>query len=236
MSGHLYLIPTTLGNSQPIDVLPNTVKKTVGKINHFIVEREKTARHFIKKICPEKNQSTLRFYLMDKHTPEENYLHYFDACIDGHDIGVISEAGLPAIADPGAKIVSIAHQKQIKVIPLVGPSSILLALMASGLNGQQFAFHGYLPKDDIDKKHKIKQLEKWSLDSHQAQIFIETPFRNLKMFESLIKYLSDDTLLCIAVDITLPEECIKTKSIRQWKKEKPNINKRPAIFIFEKKF
>lgn len=236
MSGSIYLIPTTLGDTPPLSVLPETVKKTVSSIKYFIVEREKTARHFIKKLCPEIDQSTLHFFLIDKHTPEKNYQHYFNVCAEGQDIGVISEAGMPAIADPGSKIVAIAHQKNLRVIPLVGPSSIFMALMASGLNGQQFAFHGYLPKDETARKSKLKQLEKLSFEQNQAQIFIETPFRNLKMFDSLIKYLSDNTLLCIAVDITLPNEYIATKSIYQWKKEKPDINKRPAIFIIENKF
>ncbi len=236
MSGHIYLIPTTLGQIPPLQVLPESVKTVVSRIDHFIVEREKTARHFIKTLCPEKVQSQLHFYLIDKHTPETAYKDYFKACLEGHNMGIISEAGVPAIADPGAKIVAIAHQRNIKVIPLVGPSSILMALMASGLNGQQFTFHGYLPIDQQQRKQRLRQLEKQSFEHKQAQLFIETPYRNQKMFEALTQYLSNDTMLCIALDITLPEECIQTKRIYQWKKEKPNLHKRPAIFIIEKQF
>lgn len=236
MKGKLYLIPTTLGDTNPFMVLPHQVKNVIEKLNHFIVEREKTARHFIKKTNPEKKQSDLHFYLIDKHTPVEQTIGYIQLCKQGIDVGVMSEAGVPAVADPGTLVVEAAHLNNIQVVPLVGPSSILLALMASGMNGQNFAFNGYLPIDEKDKKHHIRQLEKWSFEKNQPQIFIETPYRNEKLFQSLIKTLQPETKLCIAIDITLNTEYIKTKKIKQWQKEKPELHKRPAIFIIEKVF
>ncbi len=234
-AGKLYLIPTTLGDNEPLEVLPISVKKVIEKINHYIVENEKSARRFIKKISPRKSQSSLHIYILDKFTDALESQHYLDVCSKGLNIGLVSEAGVPAIADPGALIVQMAHQKNIKVVPLVGPSSIVMAMMSSGLNGQNFAFNGYLPIDKAERKKSIKQLERLSFDKDQSQLFIETPYRNEKMFTDLLQTLSAATQLCIAVDITLSGEFIKTQSVQDWKKEKVALYKRPAIFIIHKK-
>jgi 16S rRNA (cytidine1402-2'-O)-methyltransferase len=232
--GKLYLIPTTLGDNEPLEVLPISVKKVVEHIDHYIVENEKSARKFIKKISPRKSQPSLHLYLLDKYTEELETQHYLEVCSKGINVGLLSEAGVPAIADPGASIVQLAHQKGISVVPLVGPSSILMAMMASGLNGQNFAFNGYLPIEKSERKKSIKQLEKWSFDKNQSQIFIETPYRNEKLMTDLLQILSDNTQLCVAVDISLPTEYIKTMTVAKWKKIKENLHKRPAIFIIHK--
>jgi 16S rRNA (cytidine1402-2'-O)-methyltransferase len=232
--GKIYLIPTPLGDNDPMEVLPFQVKDIIESLHFFIVENEKTARHFIKKITPEKKQSELHFMLIDKHTTDNETIKYLDVCKEGNDVGIMSEAGLPAIADPGAFVVKKAHQLDIQVVPIVGPSSIFLAMMSSGFNGQNFAFNGYLPIDENERKSQIKLLEKKSGELLQSQIFIETPYRNDKLLDSLAQTLHPDTKLCIAADITLPTEFIKTKSIQQWKKEKPELHKRPAIFIIQK--
>lgn len=232
--GKLYLVPTTLGDNEPLEVLPLSVKKVVESLDHFIVENQKTARRFIKRITPNKSQPSLILKSIDKYADAMEVAKYLDVCEQGISIGLLSEAGVPAIADPGAEVVKLAHKKNIQVVPLVGPSSILLAMMASGMNGQNFAFNGYLPIDKADRKKMIKQLERLSLDKNQSQIFIETPYRNEKMFVDLKSTLSSSTSLSIACDITLPTEYIKTLSIDQWKREHPNLQKRPAIFIIHK--
>lgn len=231
--GKLYLIPTTLGDNDPMEVLPISVRNTILHLDRFIVENEKTARRFIKNICPEKNQQILKFNLIDKHTDSSLYESYLDDCFSGISVGVISEAGVPGIADPGAEIVKIAHRKNIQVVPLVGPSSILLAMMSSGFNGQNFTFNGYLPIDASEKKSKIRFLEKQSKENNQAQIFIETPYRNNKLLDDLINTLNPTTKLCIAADLTLSSEFIQTQSIREWKNKKVDLHKRPAIFIIQ---
>ena len=233
--GKLYLIPTTLGDTEPLEVLPMSVKKIIEQVDHYIVENEKTARRFIKKISPRKSQPSLVIYLLDKFTEDLEVQHYLDVCLQGVNVGLLSEAGVPAVADPGASIVMLAHKKQIKVVPLVGPSSIMMAMMSSGLNGQNFAFNGYLPIDKNERKKRIKQLEKLSFDKNQSQLFIETPYRNEKMFADLLVTLSDETLLCLAVNITLSNEYINTMPVRLWKNEKLDLHKKPAIFIIHKK-
>ena len=232
--GILYLIPTTLGDNEPLEVLPLSVKKVIEQIDYFIVENEKTARRFIKKISPRKSQSDLKIFKIDKYADQLEVKSYLDVCENGISVGVISEAGVPGVADPGAEIVKLAHEKNIKVVPLVGPSSILLALMASGLNGQNFAFNGYLPIVTSERKKAIKFLEKLSKEKNQSQIFIETPYRNQKLFSDLKSTLTPKTKLCVACDITLISEYIKTKEIQDWKKEQPDLHKRPAIFIIHK--
>ena len=235
MIGKLYLIPTTLGDeTEPLEVMPISVKKVIEDINYYIVENEKSARRFIKKISPKKPQPNLTIKLLDKYAIEEETQKYLDVCEQGFNVGLLSEAGVPAIADPGASIVKLAHQKNIQVVPLVGPSSILMAMMSSGLNGQNFAFNGYLPIDKGERKRAIKDLERISADKNQSQIFIETPYRNEKMFADLKAILSPQTSLCIAADITLSSEYIKTFSIKEWKQQQPNLHKRPAIFIIQK--
>ena len=234
MIGKLYLIPTTLGETEPLEVMPLSVKKVVEQIDYYIVENEKSARRFIKKITPKKQQSNLTIKLLDKYAVEEETQTYLDVCAQGFNVGLLSEAGVPAIADPGASIVKLAHEKGIQVVPLVGPSSILMAMMSSGMNGQNFAFNGYLPIDKGERKRAIKDLERLSLDKNQAQIFIETPYRNEKMLADLKAILSPSTALCIAADITLPSEYIKTLSIKGWKHQQPDLHKKPAIFIIQK--
>jgi 16S rRNA (cytidine1402-2'-O)-methyltransferase len=237
--GKLYLIPCTLSNpgetaSNVFDVLPQSIKRAIELIDDYIVENEKTARKSIKSICPEKVQATLKISTLNKHTDHSEHSAMLQACLEGKNIGLMSEAGCPGIADPGAVIVKLAHEKGIQVIPLVGPSSILLALMASGMNGQSFTFNGYLPIDKNDKKAALRNLEKISQDKNQSQIFIETPYRNNKMLEELVLALNPATLLCIATDITLPTEYIKTKKASEWKKEKVDLHNRPTIFIIQK--
>ncbi len=232
--GKLYLIPTTLGENEPLEVLPLSVKKIVEGLTFFIVENEKSARRFIKKITPRKSQSSLKLFLLDKYTDDSETIKYLDPCMQGINVGIISEAGVPAIADPGASMVMMAHKKDIKVIPLVGPSSITMAMMSSGMNGQNFAFNGYLPIDKNDRKRAIKELEKLSKAKDQSQIFIETPYRNEKMFTELKQSLTPSTLLCIATDITLNSEVIKTMTVNDWKNQTIDIHKRPTIFIIHK--
>jgi len=231
--GRLFLIPTTLGENEPLEVLPISIKRAIEEIDYYIVENEKSARRFIKKISPRKSQPNLFIEVLNKYTEPEVIPTFLQPCLEGMNVGVLSEAGCPGIADPGADVVGIAHQKNIKVVPLVGPSSILLAMMASGLNGQNFAFNGYLPIDATERKKAIKSLEKKSRDQGQTQIFIETPYRNDKLFAELANTLSPNTLLCIACDITLSSEFIATKRISDWKKTSLDLNKRPAIFILQ---
>lgn len=234
MKGKLYLIPTTLGDTEPLEVMPLSVKKVVEHIDYFIVENEKSARRFIKKITPSKSQPSLHLMLLDKYSDELETRNYLDVCEKGISVGLLSEAGVPAVADPGATIVKLAHEKGIQVVPLVGPSSILMAIMASGMNGQNFAFNGYLPIDKSERKRAIKELEKISSDKNQSQLFIETPYRNGKMLDDLIATLQPNTRVCVACDITLPSEYIKTYTAKEWKRVKPDLHKRPAIFIIHK--
>lgn len=232
--GKLYLIPTTLGENNPDEVLPFSIKRTIEFIDDYIVENEKTARKFIKSIYPEKVQATLRLNTLNKHTDFTEHNSMLKACLEGKNIGLMSEAGCPGVADPGAVIVKLAHEKGIQVVPLVGPSSILLAIMASGMNGQSFTFNGYLPIDKSEKKTALKNLEKISQDKNQSQIFIETPYRNNKMLEDILQALQPSTYVCIATDITLPTEFIKTLRTSDWKKIKVDLHNRPTIFIIHK--
>lgn len=231
--GKLYLIPTTLGENEPLEVLPIAIKRAIENIDYYIVENEKTARKSIKKISSGKSQPSLHLEVLNKYTEPEAIPRFLNPCLEGHDIGVLSEAGCPGIADPGADVVKIAHEKGIQVVPLVGPSSIFLALMASGMNGQSFAFKGYLPIDALDRKKAIKQMEKISIDQNQSQICIETPYRNDKLLVEMLKTLSNQTLLCVACDITLSTEYIATKTVSDWKKTPVDLHKRPAIFIIQ---
>ncbi|SDI20217.1 SAM-dependent methyltransferase [Winogradskyella thalassocola] len=232
--GKLYLIPTRLGDNPPLEVLPISIKKIVEDIDFYIVENEKTARRFIKRISPGKSQPSLKLQVLNKYTTEAERNTFLNPCLEGVSIGLLSEAGCPAIADPGADIAALAHQMDIKVVPLVGPSSILLALMASGMNGQSFTFNGYLPIDKTERKAKLKTLERLSSDHNQSQIFIETPYRNMKMLEDLTSILHPSTRVCVACDLTLPSEFIKTKTANDWKHNKEDLQKRPAIFIIQK--
>tara|TARA_B100001559_G_scaffold30846_1_gene23613 strand:+ start:54 stop:761 length:708 start_codon:yes stop_codon:yes gene_type:complete len=235
MSAKLFLIPCPIGENAPIEMLPISIKTTITNTDFFIVEHEKEARRFIKKICPDKIQSKLKLFPLNKHTSAMEMVNYLDPCKFGENMGLISDAGCPAIADPGAIIVEKAHQLGIKVIPLVGPSAILMAMMSSGMNGQNFAFNGYVPINKSDRKKKIKDLESRSQKQNQSQIFIEAPYRNEKFFMDLIDSLSPETTLCIAYDITEPDEYIKTYTISDWKNKRIKFHNKPAIFIFHKK-
>jgi 16S rRNA (cytidine1402-2'-O)-methyltransferase len=235
-SGKLYLLPTTLGDNEPLEVLPASVQQQVERINIFIAENEKTARRAIKKLVPEKSQPSLKFFLLNKHTDPADVPSFLSSCKEGKDVGLLSEAGCPGVADPGAEVVKIAHREGIQVIPMVGPSSILLAMMASGMNGQNFAFNGYLPIDKAERKNEIKNLERLSLEKNQAQSFIETPYRNNKMLEDLIQALHPATRICVACDLTLSTEFILTKTASDWSKIKVDLHKRPTIFILQKDY
>ena len=232
--GKLYLIPTTLGEGSENKNLPPTVIELIKNINVFIVENIRTSRRFIKKIYTNKNIDNTIFYSYGKHNTLNLQEDFLTHIYQGSDVGIISEVGVPCVADPGSKIVEFAHQFQIEVSPITGPSSILLALMASGFNGQNFSFNGYLPIDKKERSKKIKELEIYSKKKGQTQIFMETPYRNLQLFESIIKTCSKSTKLCIATDITLDSENIKTKTIEEWSKIRPEIHKRPSIFLISK--
>ncbi|MEN1783900.1 MAG: SAM-dependent methyltransferase [Bacteroidota bacterium] len=231
--GRLFLVPTMLGDNAPLGVLPISIKRTIENVDHYIVESEKTARRFIKKISPTKAQPKLSFELLNKYTDAQEVPKLLDPCIQGTDIALLSEAGAPGIADPGAELVRVAHDKKIRVIPLVGPSSIIMAMMASGMNGQNFAFTGYLPIETALRSRAIKSLEQLSLDTGQAQIFIETPYRNDKLFQELIKKLKPNTRLCVATDITLPTEQIESKTVNEWRRTSSSLHKRPTVFIVQ---
>lgn len=228
--GRLYLIPSLIADIPPLEVLPLAVKKVIDMSVHYIAENEKTARHFIKKILPNKDQSSLDIKVLNKYTDPAELQSFLQPCLDGFPVGLVSEAGAPGVADPGSDIVTIAHQKGIRVVPLAGPSSILMAVMASGMNGQNFAFIGYLPIDRAERKQKIREIERHSRKTGQSQFFIETPYRNEKLFEELLNTLPNDTRLCLAVNISHPEEFIKTASVGEWKSKKSNIHKLPSIF------
>jgi len=228
----IYLLPNTLGQDNFDYIIPKDVVNIIDSLTYFIVENEKTARAYIKRLLPEKNQRELRLEILDKQTDPLDLPYFLDPIKNGHSIGVLSEAGVPCVADPGASIVSIAHRKGIEVRPCLGPSSILLALMASGFNGQQFTFRGYLPHDKPIRKRVFQAMQKDIRDGI-TQIFMETPYRNGKLMEELVANLHPETKLCIAVDITLDTEKIKTQTVAQWRLDVPELHKRPAIFLID---
>lgn len=234
MTGKLYLIPTGLGDNAPLEVLPISVKKVIENIDTYIVENEKAARKFIKTVSSGKSQASLNLFSLNKFTDPLEIPSFLEECLAGNTIGLLSDAGCPGVADPGAEVVKIAHKQNIQVIPLVGPSSILLAMMSSGMNGQNFAFNGYLPIDKSERKAKIKQLERRSFEEEQSQLFIETPYRNNSILEDLSAVLNSETRICVACDLTLPTEYIKTQTAKEWKYSKLDFHKRPAIFIIQK--
>lgn len=229
----LYLIPSTLGDTPIDNVIPGLIKKIINTLDIFIVENERTARRYLIKAGLNKPVDQLTFFILNEHTKTED-LEKFLRPVSQSDIGIISEAGVPCIADPGADIVKMAHQKGIRVIPLVGPSSILMAMMASGLNGQNFAFVGYLPVKQNERISRIRQLENRSFQDRQSQIFIEAPYRNNQLLKDLLESCNPDTLLCIGVDISMETEMIKTQTVKQWKTKIPELHKRPSIFILQK--
>jgi len=230
--GTLYLIPVTLGEDNVSQVLPADVIAFAQKLDIFVVESEKTARHFLSTIKTIKPVRELTLNLLNEHTADKDISALLAPLLAGKDIGLMSDAGCPGVADPGAKLVELAHQKSIKVVPFVGPSSILLSLMASGLNGQQFAFLGYLPVDKLARNNRLKEIEKRSLTHKETQLFIETPYRNQHMLEAILSTCQPNTRLCIACDVSLANELIVTKTIAAWKKSPlPNLHKRPTVFL-----
>ncbi|WP_187264560.1 SAM-dependent methyltransferase [Pontibacter beigongshangensis] len=233
--GILYLIPTILAEGTADQVIPPQVKETVQKLTYFIVENLRTARRYVKSICPELVIEQLHFVQVDKDASLAEVQQSLERVLKGQDAGIISEAGCPGVADPGAEVVKYAHQKNIRVVPFAGPSAILLSLMGSGFNGQRFAFHGYLPIERGPRLQTLRQLEKEMQQRDQTQIFMETPYRNNKLLEDLVQTLHPTTRLCIAANITSPEhELIQTKPIADWKKELPDIHKQPAVFLIYK--
>ncbi len=234
MQASLFLIPVTLGDTELRKVLPDYNRDIILQIKHFIVENIRTARRFLKKTEPSIIIDDLTFYELNKHTSSEDVSGYLSPLAKGLHVGVISEAGCPAIADPGADVVAIAQSKKYPVIPLVGPSSILMSLMASGFNGQSFAFHGYLPIDSSERVSTIKKLENRIYSENQTQIFIETPYRNNKLVEDLLRTCRPSTKLCIAAGITCDDEFIRTNTIKDWNGKVPDLSKKPTIFLIYK--
>lgn len=230
--GKLYLIPSLISEVNPLEVIPLGTKKVIESTHFYLAENAKSARAFLKKVVPYIQQSTIEVVQIDKHSSESDYFQHLERCAKGQHIGLLSEAGCPAVADPGSMIVMEAHRRKIDVVPLVGPSSVLLALMASGLNGQNYAFIGYLPVDKHERRRKIKELEARSLKDKTTFIFIETPYRNTKLIEDMLMTLRPDTLLCIAADITGPGQYIKTLRISEWSGENlVSFDKIPSIFL-----
>lgn len=235
METALYLLPVTLGDTAIDKVLPAYNAGIIREIKHFIVEDVRSARRFLKKVDREIDIDTLSFYPLNKHTSPEDISGYLNPLAEGHSMGVISEAGCPAVADPGADVVAIAQRRNLKVVPLVGPSSIILSVMASGFNGQSFAFHGYLPIEPNERSKRLKELEGRIYSEHQTQLFIETPYRNHKMLDDILKACRLQTKLCIAANITCEGEYIKTRTVKEWKGTAfPDLSKIPCIFLLYK--
>ena len=234
--GHptLYLIPSTLGNTSVERVLPPYNTEIVSRLRFFIVENVRTARRFLKKCHADIDIDKLTFYELNKHTDRNNIPEFLQPLKEGNSMGIISEAGCPAVADPGAEIVALAHREGYKVVPLVGPSSPLLALMASGFNGQSYTFHGYLPIDSNERAKAIKKLETHAYNENQTQLFIETPYRNQKLAEDILLHCKPQTRLCIAMNITCEDEYIATKTVKEWKNRLPDMNKKPCVFLLYK--
>lgn len=234
MDAALYLLPVTLGDTPVDKVLPAYNREVIRGIKHFIVEDVRSARRFLKKVDAEINIDELTFYPLNKHTSAEEVSGYLKPLEEGAPMGVISEAGCPAVADPGADVVAIAQRKNLRVVPLVGPSSILLSVMGSGFNGQSFAFHGYLPIEPGERTKRLKELESRIYTESQTQLFIETPYRNNKMAEEVLRTCRPQTKLCIAANLTCDGEYIRTKSVKEWKGKLPDLNKIPCIFLLYK--
>jgi 16S rRNA (cytidine1402-2'-O)-methyltransferase len=232
MAGTLYLIPVPLGPTAPQDSLPANVLATVRPLTYFVVEQAKTARAFLKAAGTDTPLQELQLEELNEHTKAEALDRLLAPLRSGHDVGLLSEAGCPAVADPGANLVALAQQENIRVVPLIGPSSLLLALMASGLNGQRFAFQGYLPAKEAERTKALRDLESDSRKHKQTQLFIETPYRNKAMFEGILQTCSPTTRLTVATDLTLPSESVITLTIAQWKKKTPpEIERRPTVFL-----
>jgi 16S rRNA (cytidine1402-2'-O)-methyltransferase len=232
MTGKIYLIPVTLGGDDFLKVIPEKVIGQTKLLRYFIVEDVRSARRFLRLIDKGFPIDDTVFVELNEHTDAADISDYLEPVFKGSDIGIMSEAGLPGIADPGAKIIALAHKKNLQVIPLSGPSSIFLALISSGFNGQNFAFNGYLPVKPSEKITRIKELEKMAHEGY-AQIFMETPYRNQKMFESVIAACNNDTMLCVAADLTLPSEYIRSMKISDWKRNIPSLNNKLVVFVLQ---
>lgn len=230
--GKLYLIPTPLGEGSPSEVLPAPVLTLLPTLRRFVVEEVRTARRFLSSAGLKGHIGDLEFYELNEHTAPAQAEGYLQLFADGCNVGLLSEAGLPAVADPGALLVALCHRHGIEVVPLVGPSSLMLALMASGLNGQSFAFVGYIPAKSEERRAALKQLERRSSAAHQTQILIETPYRNDALLSDMLQCLSGTVRLCIAANLTCPDAFIRTRTVAQWKKEPVTIGKRPCVFLF----
>ncbi len=232
MKARLYLIPVTLGGNDLRMLIPDRVLETTKRLRYFVVEDIRSARRYLRTVDNEFPIDESRFLELNEHTRDEDIVHYLDPVLNGSDMGLMSEAGMPAIADPGSRLIAIAHRKMIPVVPLPGPSSILLALVSSGLNGQKFMFHGYLPVKPADRAVKLKELER-NAGTGYSQIFMETPYRNNSMFDTILSVCRNDTLLCIAADLTLPTEFIRTMRISEWRNSRPDLNRRPAVYVMQ---
>lgn len=231
LKGVLYLIPTPLGDIDPALVIPAGVLELLPTIKRFVVEELRSARRYLSRAGLKGRLDTVELYELNEHTADSEIVSYLNLFNDGISVGMISEAGLPAVADPGARLVELCHENGIKVIPLVGPSSLMMALMSSGKNGQSFAFNGYLPIKSDDRKSKIKQLEKLSKSFGQSQIIIETPYRNNALMADFLQVCSPSTKLTVAMNISMDDEFIKTHTIEEWRRKPIEFNKKPAVFI-----
>lgn len=230
-TGTLFLLPSLLGDEPSNHVLPDYNHMVMHELNNFIVEDLRTARRFLRKAGYSKDFDLVNFGVLNEHTTDGEYSKLLTPLLEGKDTGLLSDAGVPCLADPGADVVRIAQQKNIRVVPLTGPSSILLALMASGFNGQHFLFHGYLPKKQNEREHFLKSIEQNAYAKDQTQIFIETPYRNLQLIESILSTCREETLLCIACDLSLSSESVLTKTVKQWKKAPLPYQKKPTVFL-----
>ena len=232
--GKLWMIPTTLGGEQVDDVIPVTVQQIIRGIRYFVVEDIKSARRYLRRIDREFPIDDSHFFELNKRTDSSEIVRFLAPAKDGADIGMISEAGCPGVADPGAELVTVAHEKGIRVHPLVGPSSILLALMGSGFSGQEFTFHGYLPKERKERIRRLKDFEADARRTGYTHIFMDTPFRNMNVLDDLLNELADPTQLCIASNLTLPDESVWTMSVKDWRENAYDLNKKPALFLIGK--
>ena len=231
--GKLFLIPVPLGLTPIESVLTQQVRDCAKQLKHFVAENAKSARAFLKSLPSETPLQQIEIRELNEHTPPSALPELLAPLLVGIDVGLISEAGCPAVADPGSILVALAHQEGILVLPMIGPSSILLALMGSGLSGQSFAFHGYLPAKDDQRQKRIRELEKDSRQEKRTQIFIETPYRNQQMLETLINACAPNTRICVATDLTLSSECIMTRTPSEWRRRVPNIDRRPTVFLLQ---
>lgn len=228
--GKLYLIPSPLGENDPAEVIPGPVLEKIRGIRTFVVEEARTARRYLSRAGLKGHIAELEIHELNEHTGQKEVESYLQLFNDGNDVGLVSEAGLPAVADPGADLVALAHRNGIVVVPFVGPSSLMLALMASGLNGQSFAFCGYLPAKTDERRERLRSIERLSASHRQTQIFIETPYRNDSMFSDILSICKGSTRICVAANVTMPDAFIMTRTVEEWKSERPVIGKRPCVF------